>query len=57
MRRTRRRPHTGSAHPPLPPSGEPIEAGWDADLALATESLSTALHEEATRDLLVDDLR
>jgi uncharacterized protein (TIGR02679 family) len=43
--------------PQLPLSGTSVEADWDADLAPAMEALSIALHEEATLDLLVDDLR
>jgi uncharacterized protein (TIGR02679 family) len=36
--------------------GPPVDAAWDADLAPAMTALSVALHEEATLDLLVDDL-
>jgi uncharacterized protein (TIGR02679 family) len=43
--------------PQLPLSGPPVEADWDPSLAPAMEALSIALHEEATLDLLVEDLR
>ncbi|MYS22499.1 TIGR02679 family protein [Streptomyces sp. DvalAA-14] len=43
--------------PQLPLTGQPVDADWDADLAPTMEALSIALHEEATLDLLVDDLR
>ncbi|MER7676810.1 DUF2399 domain-containing protein [Streptomyces sp. NPDC096934] len=36
--------------------GPPISADWDADLAPAMTALGVALHEEATFDLLMDDL-
>ncbi|WP_131563455.1 TIGR02679 family protein [Streptomyces sp. KM273126] len=42
--------------PPLPLSGTPVEATWDAELAPAMTSLGIALHEEAALDLLLDDL-
>ncbi|EGE42956.1 TIGR02679 family protein [Streptomyces griseus] len=42
--------------PPLPLVGEPVSAVWDAGLAPAMAALGVALHEEATLDLLVDDL-
>lgn len=43
--------------PQLPLTGRPVDAGWDADLAPTMQALSIALHEEATLDVLVDDLR
>ena len=43
--------------PHLPLSGLPVEADWDSDLTPAMEALSIALHEEATLDSLVNDLR
>ncbi|WP_127450757.1 DUF2398 family protein [Streptomyces sp. B29(2018)] len=42
--------------PPLPLIGKPVSAVWDAGLAPAMAALGVALHEEATLDLLVDDL-
>lgn len=42
--------------PPLPLSGTPVEATWDAELAPAMEALGVALHEEAALDLLLEDL-
>lgn len=42
--------------PQLPLAGEPVSAVWDAGLAPAMAALGVALHEEATLDLLVDDL-
>ncbi|MGW9421996.1 TIGR02679 family protein [Streptomyces koyangensis] len=42
--------------PPLPLVGEPVSAMWDAGLAPAMAALGVALHEEATLDLLMDDL-
>ncbi|WP_374935712.1 DUF2399 domain-containing protein [Streptomyces sp. SM11] len=42
--------------PQLPLAGQPISAIWDAGLAPAMTALGVALHEEATFDLLVDDL-
>ncbi|MEU7044706.1 TIGR02679 family protein [Streptomyces varsoviensis] len=42
--------------PQLPLAGQPVSAVWDAGLAPAMAALGVALHEEATLDLLVDDL-
>lgn len=42
--------------PQLPLDGQPISADWDSDLAPAMTALGVALHEEATLDLLVNDL-
>ncbi|MDX3759015.1 TIGR02679 family protein [Streptomyces sp. AK02-04a] len=42
--------------PQLALDGQPVDADWDADLAPAMTALGVALHEEATLDLLVDDL-
>ncbi|MGW2591913.1 TIGR02679 family protein [Streptomyces sp. NPDC001515] len=42
--------------PPLPLVGDPVSAEWDMDLAPAMAALGLALHEEATLDLLVNDL-
>ncbi|MER8091101.1 DUF2399 domain-containing protein [Streptomyces sp. NPDC094048] len=42
--------------PRLPLVREPVSAVWDAGLAPAMAGLGIALHEEATLDLLVDDL-
>ncbi|WP_434593070.1 TIGR02679 family protein [Streptomyces sp. A5-4] len=42
--------------PRLPLAGQPVSAVWDAGLAPAMAALGVALHEEATLDLLVDDL-
>lgn len=43
--------------PRLPLAGRPVTADWDPDLAPAMAALGIALHEEATLDLLVRDLR
>jgi len=43
--------------PPLPLTGIPVEATWDAELAPTMEALGIALHEEAALDLLLEDLR
>lgn len=43
--------------PQLPLAGQPVSAVWDAGLAPVMAALGVALHEEATLDLLVDDLR
>ncbi|MEU7488131.1 TIGR02679 family protein [Streptomyces sp. NPDC042319] len=42
--------------PQLPLTGRPVDAHWDTNLAPAMTALGTALHEEATLDLLVEDL-
>ncbi|WJV47218.1 TIGR02679 family protein [Streptomyces flavofungini] len=42
--------------PQLALDGQPVSADWDPDLAPAMAALGVALHEEATLDLLVDDL-
>ncbi|MEU5516445.1 TIGR02679 family protein [Streptomyces griseoaurantiacus] len=42
--------------PQLALDGQPVDADWDSDLAPAMTALGVALHEEATLDLLVDDL-
>lgn len=42
--------------PQLALDGQPVSADWDLDLAPAMTALGVALHEEATLDLLVDDL-
>ncbi|MFD8967882.1 TIGR02679 family protein [Streptomyces sp. NPDC059568] len=42
--------------PQLPLDGRPVDANWDPDLAPAMTALGVALHEEATLDLLVEDL-
>ncbi|PCG87934.1 TIGR02679 family protein [Streptomyces sp. WZ.A104] len=42
--------------PQLPLDGHPVSAAWDPGLAPAMTALGVALHEEATLDLLVDDL-
>ncbi|WP_413801421.1 TIGR02679 family protein [Streptomyces iranensis] len=42
--------------PQLALDGQPVSADWDSDLAPAMTALGVALHEEATLDLLVDDL-
>lgn len=42
--------------PQLPLAGQSVSAVWDADLAPAMAALGVALHEEATLDLLVNDL-
>ncbi|MGW0790247.1 TIGR02679 family protein [Streptomyces sp. NPDC002911] len=42
--------------PQLPLSGNPVGADWDPGLAPAMSALGVALHEEATLDLLVEDL-
>lgn len=42
--------------PPLPLSGTPVEATWDAELAATMDALGVALHEEAALDLLLEDL-
>ncbi len=42
--------------PQLPLDGEPVRATWDPNLAPAMTALGVALHEEATLDLLVEDL-
>ncbi|WNE98878.1 TIGR02679 family protein [Streptomyces luomodiensis] len=42
--------------PQLALDGRPVSADWDSDLAPAMTALGVALHEEATLDLLVDDL-
>ncbi|MFD8864061.1 DUF2399 domain-containing protein [Streptomyces sp. NPDC059590] len=42
--------------PQLALDGQPVSADWDPDLAPAMTALGVALHEEATLDLLVDDL-
>lgn len=42
--------------PPLPLSGTPVEAVWDAELAATMDALGVALHEEAALDLLLEDL-
>lgn len=42
--------------PQLPLDGRPVAAHWDPGLAPAMAALGVALHEEATLDLLVEDL-
>ncbi|GGV70239.1 hypothetical protein GCM10010294_28180 [Streptomyces griseoloalbus] len=42
--------------PQLALDGQPVDADWDPDLAHAMIALGVALHEEATLELLVDDL-
>ncbi|KQV13214.1 MULTISPECIES: TIGR02679 family protein [unclassified Kitasatospora] len=42
--------------PPLPLSGTPVEAAWDAALRPAMTALGTALHEESALHLLLADL-
>ncbi|MFI8940073.1 TIGR02679 family protein [Streptomyces syringium] len=42
--------------PQLPLVGQPIAADWDPGLAPAMSALGIALHEEATLDVLVEDL-
>lgn len=42
--------------PPLPLSGTPVAAGWDAALAPAMTALGTALHEESALPFLLADL-
>jgi uncharacterized protein (TIGR02679 family) len=42
--------------PQLALDGQPVSADWDSDLAPAMTALGVALHEEATLDLLVNDL-
>ena len=42
--------------PQLALDGQPVSADWDPDLAPAMTALGIALHEEATLELLVDDL-
>ncbi|WP_329327696.1 TIGR02679 family protein [Streptomyces luteogriseus] len=42
--------------PQLALDGQPVSADWDRDLAPAMTALGVALHEEATLELLVDDL-
>ncbi|MCQ8831696.1 TIGR02679 family protein [Streptomyces malaysiensis] len=42
--------------PQLALDGQSVSADWDPDLAPAMTALGVALHEEATLDLLVDDL-
>ncbi|MFI7289986.1 TIGR02679 family protein [Streptomyces anulatus] len=42
--------------PQLPLRGSPVDADWDPGLAPAMTALGVALHEEATLDLLVEDL-
>ena len=42
--------------PQLALDGQPVNADWDPDLAPAMTALGVALHEEATLELLVDDL-
>ncbi|MFJ3673877.1 TIGR02679 family protein [Streptomyces sp. NPDC090106] len=42
--------------PQLALDGQPVDADWDPDLAPAMTALGVALHEEATLDLLVNDL-
>ncbi|WP_298561439.1 TIGR02679 family protein [Streptomyces luteogriseus] len=42
--------------PQLALDGQPVSADWDPDLAPAMTALGVALHEEATLELLVDDL-
>ncbi|MEU8951743.1 TIGR02679 family protein [Streptomyces sp. NPDC048489] len=42
--------------PQLALDGQPVDADWDPDLAHAMTALGVALHEEATLELLVDDL-
>ncbi|GAA1926998.1 hypothetical protein GCM10009716_38840 [Streptomyces sodiiphilus] len=42
--------------PQLPLDGQPVSAVWDPGLAPAMTAFGVALHEEATLDLLVDDL-
>ncbi|MFJ4975441.1 TIGR02679 family protein [Streptomyces coeruleorubidus] len=42
--------------PQLALDGQPVKADWDPDLAHAMIALGVALHEEATLELLVDDL-
>jgi uncharacterized protein (TIGR02679 family) len=42
--------------PQLPLDGRPVDADWDPDLTPAMNCLGVALHEEATLDLLVEDL-
>lgn len=42
--------------PQLALSGAPVAACWDPDLAHTMTAFSVGLHEEATLDLLVDDL-
>jgi len=43
--------------PQLGLSEMPVDAHWDSSLRPAMEALGIALHEEATLDLLVEDLR
>jgi uncharacterized protein (TIGR02679 family) len=43
--------------PQLMLSGEPIDARWDTALTPSMKALGVTLHEEATLDLLVHDLR
>jgi uncharacterized protein (TIGR02679 family) len=43
--------------PQLPLSDLPVDAHWDSSLGPTMEALGVALHEEATLDLLVEDLR
>ncbi|MFQ3556124.1 TIGR02679 family protein [Streptomyces gramineus] len=42
--------------PQLALDGQPVDADWDPNLAPAMTALGVALHEEATLELLVDDL-
>ncbi|AJE83423.1 hypothetical protein SLNWT_3047 [Streptomyces albus] len=42
--------------PQLALDGQPVSADWDPDLTPAMTALGIALHEEATLELLVDDL-
>ncbi|GAB2774485.1 TIGR02679 family protein [Streptomyces daliensis] len=42
--------------PQLSLTGPPVAASWDPDLAHSMTALNVALHEEATLDLLVEDL-
>jgi uncharacterized protein (TIGR02679 family) len=42
--------------PHLPLAGQTVTADWDSGLAPAMTALGVALHEEATLDLLVEDL-
>ncbi|MFF8778026.1 TIGR02679 family protein [Streptomyces sp. NPDC015140] len=42
--------------PQLALDGQSVDADWDPDLAPAMTALGVALHEEATLELLVDDL-
>ena len=44
----------GSVLQPLP--GQPVQAGWDAELAPAMESLGVTVHEESCLELLIEDL-